>query len=310
MRRSLACLSLFLALAACGHEAQATPTRLATAEPFQTVAPTQTPTLLPTSTGILIPPTPTIYTYMVVRGDTLSSIAQKAGVSLEALLAANPGLSPAALAVGTKLVIPTGKPIPVEPAPTPAPLPVRQAQCWPETTGGLWCLALVENGSAETLENISARFDLLDSNGQELTSQVIYGLLDILAPGKSMPLAAHFAAPVQSDASLRVQVLTAIRLLPGDARYLPVSLENTLTSVDASGRTAEVSGRVLPDGNGTVKMLWVLASAFDQAGNLVGVRRWDFPTTLTLAAPFAFDFQVSSVGPGIARVEFLAEARP
>jgi len=310
MRRSLACLSLFLALAACGHEAQATPTRLATAEPFQTVAPTQTPTLLPTSTGILIPPTPTIYTYMVVRGDTLSSIAQKAGVSLEALLAANPGLSPAALAVGTKLVIPTGKPIPVEPAPTPAPLPVRQAQCWPETTGGLWCLALVENGSAETLENISARFDLLDSNGQELTSQVIYGLLDILAPGKSMPLAAHFAAPVQSDASLRVQVLTAIRLLPGDARYLPVSLENTLISVDASGRTAEVSGRVLPDGNGTVKMLWVLASAFDQAGNLVGVRRWDFPTTLTLAAPFSFDFQVSSVGPGIARVEFLAEARP
>jgi LysM repeat protein len=310
MRRSLACLCLFLALAACGHQAQATPTTLATAVPFQTVSPTQTPTILPTSTGILIPPTPTIYTYMVVKGDTLSSIAQKAGISLEALLAANPGLSPAALSVGAKLVIPTGKTIPVEPAPTPAPLPVRQAQCWPESTGGLWCLALVENGSAETLENISARFDLLDSNGQELTSQVIYGLLDILSPGKSIPLAAHFAAPVQSDASLRVQVLTAIRLLPGDARYLPVSLENTLVSVDASGRTAEVSGRVLPDGNGTVNTLWVLASAFDQGGNLVGVRRWDFPTPLTLAAPFPFDFQVSSVGPEIARVEFLAEARP
>jgi LysM repeat protein len=310
MRRSFACLSLFLALAACGHQAQATPTRLATAVPFQTVSPTQTPTLLPTSTGILIPPTATITTYMVVKGDTLSSIAQKARVSLETLLAANPGVSPAALSVGTKLVIPTGKTVPSEPAPTPASLPVRQAHCWPETTGGLWCLALVQNGSAETLENISAQFDLLDSNGQVLTSQAVYGLLDILPPGKSMPLAAHFAAPVQSDASLRVQVLTAIRLLPGDARYLPVSIENTLVSVEASGRTAEVSGRVLLDGKGSVNTLWVLASAFDQDGNVVGVRRWDLPSVSTLASPFPFDFQVSSVGPGIARVEFLTEARP
>ena len=106
------------------------------------------------------------------------------------------------------------------------------------------------------------------------------------------------------------QVLTAIRLLPGDTRYLPVSLENTLVSVDAGGQSAEVSGLVNLTGTGTANTLWVLASAFDSAGKVVGVRRWESTTALNATAPVAFDFPVSSVGPGIARVEFLAEARP
>jgi hypothetical protein len=240
----------------------------------------------------------------------LSSIAQHTGVTLEALLAANPSVSPTTLSVGTKLVIPTGSQVPAESTPTPAPLPVRQAHCWQETTGGLWCLALVQNAFAETLENLSVQFTLLDSNGQELANQIVYGLLDILPPGVSMPLAAHFTPPVTDYANVRVQVVTAIRLLPEDTRYLPVSLENTLVSVAASGRTAQVSGRVLLTAKGTVNTLWILASAYDEAGNVVGVRRWESPALLTANAPVSFDFQVSSLGPGITRVGFLAEGRP
>ena len=264
---------------------------------------------MPALTEIFLP-TPTPDTYTVVKGDTLSSIAQRLGISLEALLAANPGVSPTALSVGTKLVIPTGKPVPGEATPTPAPLPLQQARCWPESTGGLWCLALAQNDYAETLENLSAQFALLDSSGQELASQIVYGLLDILPTGASMPLVAHFAAPVQADANVRVQVLTAIRLLPGDTRYLPVSLENTLVSMDASGRAARVTGRVVLTGTGKASTLWVLATAYEAAGNVVGVRRWESPAAWTANSPVSFDFQVYSVGPGIARVEFLAEARP
>jgi hypothetical protein len=308
MRRCLAYLSLFLTLTACGQKAEATP-NLATVVPFQTMAPTPTYTIIPALTGIILP-TPTTYTYTVVKGDTLSSIAQHAGVSLEALLAANPGISPTALSVGTKLVIPIANQVPIEPTSTPAPLPVRQAHCWPEITGGLWCFALVQNDYTETLENLSVQFALLDSSGQELASQVVYGYLNILPPGTSMPLAAHFIPPVQIDASVRVQVLTAIRLLPGDTRYLPLRLENTLVSVDASGRTAKVTGRVVMIGTGTAKTLWVLATAYDAAGNVVGVRRWESASALTADTPVSFDLLVSSVGPGISSVEFLAEARP
>jgi LysM repeat protein len=308
MRRILACLPLLLTLIACGQKADATAT-LAKARPFQTVIPTSTPTLLPGLTEILLP-SPTIFTYTVVQGDTLSGIALRLGVTLEALLAANPGVSPTALVVGTKLVIPVGDLVPGQPAPTPALLPLRQARCWPESTGGLWCLALLQNDYAEPLENLSAQIALLGPNGQELAVQVVYGLLDILPPGSAMPLAAHFAPPVQEYANVRVQVLTAIRLLPGDARYLPVNLENTLVTVDASGRTAEASGRVALNGSATANTLWVLASAYTSDGIVVGVRRWESSTPLTPNAPIPFDFQLASVGPGIARVEFLVEARP
>jgi len=308
MRRTLVCLFLLLTLAACQPTAAATPD-LGTAVPYQTSTPTQTPTILPALMGIVLP-TPTTYTYTVVQGDTFISIAQHTGVTVQALQAANPGVSATALSVGTKLVIPTGNQVPGEPTPTAAALPVLQAHCWPETTGGLWCFALLHNDYNETIENISAQFALLDSGGQQIASQVVYGLLDILPPGASMPLAAHFTGPVQAQPAPRVQVLTAIRLLPGDTRYLPVILENTLVSVDASGETADVSGRVMLTGTGTANTLWVLASAYDVAGNVIGVRRWESGAAQNADATVTFDFLVSSMGPGIARVEFLAEARP
>lgn len=308
MQRFLTCLLLLLTLTACGQNSGAT-ADLETATPYHTVTPSQTSTLIPALTEVILP-TPTTFTYTVVQGDTLNGIAQRYGVTLEALLAANPDVQPTTLSVGTKLVIPTGSEISGEPTPTPASLPVVQARCWPEMDNGLWCFALVRNDYAETLENLSAQFTLLDSSGSELVSQVIYGLLDILPPGASMPLAAHFAPPAPADAGLRAQVLTAIRLLPGDTRYLPVMLENTLVSVEASGRIAQVTGRVLLTGAGTANTLWVLATAYDASGNVIGVRRWDSPSTLMADVPVSFDFLVSSVGPEIARVEFLAEARP
>jgi hypothetical protein len=109
---------------------------------------------------------------------------------------------------------------------------------------------------------------------------------------------------------VRVQVLTAIRLLSGDTRYLPVMLDNTLVSVKASGQTAQGTGRVILTGPGTADTLWILGTAFDIAGNVIGVRRWESPSVLTAEAPVSFDFMIFSVGPAIDRVEFLAEARP
>lgn len=46
--------------------------------------------------------------YVIVKGDTLGKIAHKNGVTLKALLAANPDAKPTRLKVGEKLVIPAG----------------------------------------------------------------------------------------------------------------------------------------------------------------------------------------------------------
>jgi LysM repeat protein len=308
MRKFLACLFCLSILAACGKSTPAVPDP-GPARPYQTPTPSLPPTLLPGLTEIQLPTT-TVFTYQVVSGDTLIGIAGRYGITLEALMAANPGVQPSTLQTGEKLTIPTGKTIPGEPTPTPAALPTLQAHCWPESTGGLWCFALLRNEYAETLENLSAQFTLLDADGQALASQTAYGLLDILPPGGNLPLAAHFPAPQPGDVQVRVQVLTSIRLLPGDQRYLPVAIQNSLVGVDAAGRTAQVSGQAVLTGPGTAGSLWVLATAYDAAGNVIGLRRWESTTAFSAAAPVEFAFQVSSLGPGIARVEFLAEARP
>ncbi len=46
--------------------------------------------------------------YTIVKGDTLSRVAKSNGVTLKALLAANPGVVPTRLKVGQKLVLPAG----------------------------------------------------------------------------------------------------------------------------------------------------------------------------------------------------------
>jgi LysM repeat protein len=305
----MVCVILISCLTACSSNTP-TVTAIAPLVPYQTLTPSETATLLPTLGGNFLP-TATTTTYKVVEGDNLNSIASRFGVPLEALLTANPGLQATVLSVGTELIIPTGNITPAEPSPTPALLPVSQARCWPETDGGLWCFALVQNEYSETIENLSAGFTLLDTGGQTIGSQTAYALLDILPPGVAMPLAAHFPAPMPAKVSVRVQLLTGNRLLPGDARYLPVMLDDTLVSVDgSSGRSAQLSGRAILTGAGTANTLWVLATAFDAAGNVVGVRRWESASALTGGSPVPFEFPISSVGPPIERVEFLTEARP
>ncbi len=138
----------------------------------------------------MIQPTPTSFTYTVVQGDTLIGIAGRFGISPDALMAANPGIQATALPVGTTAHHPRWQHHPtVQPVSTPVPLPVQQARCWMELDGGQWCFALVPNQFADTLENLSAQFTLLDAGGHALASGTAFGLLDILPAHASMPLA-------------------------------------------------------------------------------------------------------------------------
>ncbi len=308
MGRILAGIVLITVLTACVNTT-APVTADVPAVPYQTTTPSTTPGVFALQTEI-VPPTPTTFIYKVVQGDTLVGIAKRFNVTLEALLAVNPAAKQGVLQVAATLTIPTGNQPATQPTPTPAAIQILQAHCLPETGGGLWCFALLQNQYPETLENISVLFTLVDTNGQVAASQAGYGLLDILPPGQKMPLALHFPAPSAADATLRVQVLTAIQLLPGDTRYIPVMLEDTLIDTAASGLTARVSGRVVLTGTKSASSLWILATAYDSAGNVTGVRRWESSSPLTVDTPIVFDFQVSSLGSKIDKVVFLTEARP
>lgn len=257
-------------------------------------------------------PSPTPFTYTVQAGDTMSEIAERFNVSLDDLLAANPQVSANAMSVGQVLNIPSNPNNPSgEPTPTPAPFTVEQIECYPTLDKGMWCFVLVRNDFPEPIENVSAQVTLTGSDNTVLATQTAFLPLNILPPNASLPLAVFFSPDVPFDAKPQVQILTAIRLLPDDTRYIPAAINNTLVQIDSDGYSAQVNGLVLSQGQtATASQVWVAATVYDGAGRVVGVRRWESNAGLPPGGSLPFQFMVSSVGGRISRVEFAVEARP
>jgi LysM repeat protein len=279
--------------------------------------PSSTPAAFPAApTGLVAAqtplPTPTPFTYTVQSGDTMSEIAERFGVSLDDLQAANPEVSANSMSVGTSLKIPSDPANPSgEPTPTAVPFSVTQIECYPTAARGMWCFVLAHNDFSDFMENVSAQVSLVDANGAPIASQTAFLPLNILPPDTSLPLTAFFAPDVPAGAKPQVQVLTAIRLLPNDARYLPASTRDVLVQVDWNGRSAQVTGEIfLPAGSQPAAQTWVAATAYDASGRVVGVRRWESGAAIQpgMSAPFALT--VSSLGGEITRVEVAVEARP
>jgi SLAP domain-containing protein len=311
-------LTFFLLLTACasqGIDSASPPTTLI---PYFTSTRSPNPTMgaLQTPEGVVAAetplPTPTPFTYTVQRGDTISSIALKFGVSMDELQAANPEISPNAMSVGQVIHIPSNPENPSgEPTPTPAPFTIQQIECYPTADQGMWCFVLVRNDFPEFMENLSAQVTLVDASNTVLASQTALLPLNILPPNTSLPLTVFFPPEVPVDAKPQVQVLTAIRLLPNDERYLPATLNNTLVQVNADGRSARLNGQVLlPADARAAAQVWVTGTAYDNTGRVVGVRRWESNAGLSPGGSLPFEFRVSSLGGRIERVEFAVEARP
>jgi len=307
-------LVALLLSAACVPVAGATIPAPQNLQPYATVTPSTTPAsltgLIASSPAVL--PSPTPFEYAVKSGDTLGGIAEKFNVDLDALMLANPGVDPNAMHIGETLNIPSNqRNTSGESTPTPAPFSVQQVTCRPTADRGLWCFALAHNESSDLMEDISVQMTLLDPSGQAVGSQTALLPLDILPPGASLPLSAYFPPGVASGVTPQVQVLTAIRLLPGDQRYLPAAVQNTSVLVDASGLSAQVNGQiVLPADSKPAAKVWVAAVLYDADGMVAGVRRWEWTGTLAPGDSLPFSFPAASLAGPINRVDFAVEARP
>ncbi len=129
--------------------------------PSPSIAPTASPTAAPSSEPTLVPtPSPTlgVTTYLVMAGDTLSSIARAWGTSVQQLQAWNaeayPSLlsDPGAVQVGWVLIVADGPD--TTPLPTPAGTPMATPLATPGPTG---CRAgnRVAAGSQQTFTKVS-----------------------------------------------------------------------------------------------------------------------------------------------------------
>jgi len=226
-------------------------------------------------------------------------------------MAANPGVDPYLLSIGTELVIPIseGDSSVFSPG-LPAPIPVEEYKpiCYPTTSDGLWCFWLVKNNHPFPLENLSAVVSLFDTWGNEVSNKTAFPPLNVLWQGETSPLMTYFPPPVPPWSEVQVQLATALEVT-GEDKYLPGQIDNLQVHITENGLNAVVSGVVTLQGEGkSANHVWVAVVAYDKNGQVIGVRRWE-GEKIEAGASLQFFILVYSLGPPIDRVDILVEAQ-
>lgn len=284
------------------------PTNTATATPLPTdyVSPTPSPTITPTATQVF---------YDVQTGDDMFGIGYRFRVHPNAIMTANPDVNPRAMGEGTTLLIPitpapeTTPTIEAEFTPTPTPLyqVLGEPDCHKDAVGGLWCFVLVENNNDGALENITAVMRL--EGGEETREEIAVMPLNLLPEGQSLPLVAYFDPPLPEDFIMSATIDFILPVMPNDQRYLPVSITGETVTLSRNGMTARVTGELtLPDGQPISRYLWVNATARDEQGHVVAVRRWESMRQISGGGSIQFSIMLYSLGDAIEQVDLIAEA--
>lgn len=334
--KELVLLVAILGITACG---QVTPNNFPTISTGREILPYKTPTQVlvtrvPRSvTPVIVTsiPTKTPFSHTIERGDTMLGIAIRYGIELEDLQAVNSGIDPNVLSVGSQLIIPLNDDAQINLAtPTPVPVMLRSLDCYPTADQGAWCFVIVENNYPYALEDVSVWVGIFSEQGELVKEEITFSLLNIVGSNEIVPLTVFVAPPVPVSITAETRLLTAMALPGNDSRYLKNTVEISEVIIHPDGLSAEVYGNVnFPPGTRSPKVVWLVAVAYSEGGNVVGVRKWEvhFPqaddeifstealdeistvTPLSIS-PLPFEVEIYSLGPSINRIEILSEARP
>lgn len=120
---------------------------------------------------------------------------------------------------------------------------------------------------------------------------------------------------------ISVEQVSAIRANQIQERFASYQIDRQKVMVESNDKQARITGTLLVVE--PVQSVWVSALAYDENGQIVGVRKWkglpvcqtdagegdDTPTSTPLPCnPVEFDLTVFSLGPNISQVDIVAEA--
>lgn len=276
-----------------------------------TLTSTLTPEGLPTST-----PAPTATAtqrvYQVQANDTLIGIANYFGLTLDELLAANPGVQPALLAIGTQLIIPAvvvQSVTETAAAPLAYAVTLRTPDCALSITGGYHCFALAVNGEDFALENLVAEITLSDAAGEQKLTRQLPLPLNQLPAGASLPFYTYFAPPLFTDPQVSAIILTATKARVEEGKFFPLEITKAEVSIATDGASAVVAGKArVAQSDLKISELTLAAVAYDTEGRVIGLRRTSQESGWSDNGDIEFSIVVFSTGGLIDRVELFGEA--
>lgn len=264
--------------------------------------------------------TPSPVVHEVLLGDDMYSIAFLYGISPQQLMTANPDVNPRAMTVGMELLIPVTPTPPaaartptptvtLSPTPTPRYRTLHAPDCYPDALGGLWCFVLIENSEDGALENVSALITL--GEGEDARQEVAIMPLNLLPAGKSLPLVAYFQPPIAVGSPVSAEVDFLLPVMADDQRYLHMEIVDYSAAMNMDGRVATVVGMLeLSTDQPDADYAWVNLTAFDAAGRIVAVRRWESATGMAAGSELSFKTMLYSLSDKIEWVDLVVEAQP
>jgi hypothetical protein len=263
------------------------------------------PTLPPT-------PTPTPFMYSVAAGDIMGVIAYTYNLSLDQLIAANPGIDPRFLSIGAQLVIPFGEAGSINlPTPVAVEFDSLEPKCYISILKEAWCFWLIENNTDAVYENISARFRLYDQDGVEITNQLGMIPINRLKIGDRMPVIAYFPPIVPEWSLVQVSIESLLQSPEGSDRFLPVELVDSRVEMGEDNLYADFFGSIrLGNTDITANLIWAAVTAYDDNGDVVGSRRWEADQILEPGTVMDFNITIYSISRPIDHIEIILEARP
>jgi LysM repeat protein len=307
-----------LTLSGCSLFPAQSPDPQAVLTPYETR--TASVSTVPAAAPTLEPPPastrPTQITHVVKKGEDMGGIANTYGVKTKDLKDANPKVDPRMMPIGTVLIIPSGDPTQDAFQPTAIPTPAVILQtgapvCYPDPSGGAWCLMKVENNTNGDVQDISADFVISGSDGGEIQTGTAYCLLDRLQSGLSIPLAVYFPKTPSQPWQVTTRLRTASPIVKDAGRYLISDLKLRSSDYSADKLSIQVNGTVnLQANQKDANIIHVVGAAYNAAGQPVGVRRWDSTVGLESGSGLVYDFIIYSLGGPIDHVEILGETRP
>lgn len=307
---------LLILMTSCSPETQLefTPTGLDTSLPTSTltIVPTELVTPSPVvkySATPLPSPTPTLRVHQVKLGETMGGIAWQYGVSLDALITLNPDIPPYAMSVGAELLIPNETVVPANytPLPTAISMPVDGLNCVPEESGGIWCFLEVENTASYPLESVIVNINVADLDASQVYAQQASSPLNVLPVGEKMPFAVFFPGKMPDPFQSSAQFVSAVPLEVDLNRYVDVELKDVEIQKAADQKLALVNGKFSTAVD--VSTIRIVAVAYDQEGQIIGLRRWQqqFDNALQQGE---FSLEVFAAQGEIDSVVLKAEAQP
>ena len=179
--------------------------------------------------------------------------------------------------------------------------------CYAAGEGGAWCLVLVMNESPEGVEGVVLDMRLVNAEGDLISSKQVPAPLNVLPSGGRLPVGNYFPPPLPSVYRLITELKYAVPYAD-DGRYLPVTLGNSEQSLAEDGLMAVVKGSGIVVDPERLARLSVLAAAYGEEGELLGMRLWQQVFPEGAGSEIPFEIAVYSLAGEIKRVELMAEA--